>query len=386
MFRTIRSTLVLLLLVVAASPAAAATPGPLLRAGLYAFPGSVVGAGSAASAGLGLADRWLGDEPFANPAVTPARSLSVTPQLLRVSRQDLRAEFHQFDETSVTMDVAGGSLRLPLGRFGVALYAIQPLVRMEQNAYTRGVVGAFPPPAVIAGQTDSRELRAGLALSSGLGRARLGVAGEWVRRADSYDYEEQNGVPDPGTHHAEFSGSGFGFQAGARLELGGEGAGALTTGLSLRFVPAITFDGTQRIVLESAGASDTTFTVERDAGWEGGLSARYAVSEAFRVLGSLGGRSGHTWDFFDMKSGPGFEWRVGGEFHDARDPWTLRFGLGQELQTNVPEPRSGVLGIGLGWVLDSITMDVGAIRRTLPRTNEPMSYDDRLLATVTVAF
>lgn len=385
MFRTLRSTLALLL-IVAASPAWAATPDPLFRVGLYAFPGSVVGAGSAASAGLGLSDRWLGDEPFSNPAVPPARGVSVTPQLLRVSRQDLRAEFHQFDETSASVDVAGGSLRLPLGRFGVALYAIQPLVRTEQNAYTRGVVGTFPPPAVIVGQTDSRELRAGLALSGGFGRARFGVAGEWIRRADSYDYEEQNGVPDPGTHHAEFSGTGLGFQAGARLELGGVGAGALTTGVSLRFVPAITFDGTQRIVLDTAGASDTAFTVERDAGWEGGLSGRYAVSEAFRVLASLGGRSGHTWDSFDVKSGPGFEWRLGGEFHDARDPWTLRFGIGQELQTKVPEPRSGVLGIGLGWMLDSVTLDFGAIRRTLPRADEPMSYDDRLLGTVTVAF
>ena len=49
-------------------------------------------------------------------------------------------------------------------------------------------------------------------------------------------------------------------------------------------------------------------------------------------------------------------------------------------------PRAGVVGLGLGWTLDSIVLDVAALHRTLPRTNEPISYDDRFFVTLRVPF
>jgi hypothetical protein len=375
----------ILLFVLHASPTAAQTPDPLGRVELYAFPGAVTGPASAVSAGTALADRWLGDEAFSNPAAAPGRRLSLSPTLLHPSRQDLRAKFHEFDETSAFIDLAGGSLSLPLRQFSFTLYGMQPVLRHEENAYLRGEAGAFPPPAVVAGQTDSRESRAGLAVSSAWHGLRLGVAGEWVRRDDSYDYEEKNGVIDPGVHHADFSGTGLGFQAGVRGTFGGAAVHRLTAGAAVRYLPALSLDGRQSTDLLS-GTSDTTFTVKRAAAWEGGVSARYALTEAFGVLAAAGGRGAQAWDGFGVTSGPVATWSVGGEFHDAGDPWTVRFGIGQELQTGVPEPRAGMIGVGFGWALDRTTLDFSALRRSLARADEPMSYDDRLVASVNVAF
>lgn len=380
-----RAPLCLLLFVSLVPCAMAQPPDPLSRAGLHAFPGHVVGPASAASAGLALADRWLGDEPAGNPAASPGRAVSLSPQLVRVSRQDLRAEFHQYDETSAFFDAAGGALAVPVGGFAVALYGYQPVLRREENAYTRGVEGAFPPPAIVAGATDSRELVAGVALSGAWAGLRLGVAAEWVRRDDAYDYAEKLGVPNPGLHHAEFSGDAVGGQLGVRRAFGADDR--IVVGAALRLVPALSLDGVEEHTYDS-GFGDTTiaFAVERESGWEGGVSARVAVSAAFRAFASVGGRSGLAWDPFGVASGPGAEWHVGGELHDAAEPWTLRFGLGQEVQTGVPEPRSGVLGIGFGWTLDATTLDIGALRRTLPRNDQPTSYDDRVIATIRVPF
>jgi hypothetical protein len=47
--------------------ASAATPAPL-DPRLFAFPGAFPNPASARSAGLALADRWLGDDPYDNPA------------------------------------------------------------------------------------------------------------------------------------------------------------------------------------------------------------------------------------------------------------------------------------------------------------------------------
>src|SRR5262245_61661598 len=71
--------------------AAGETPTPL-SSSLFSFPGSVASPASAASAGVALADRWLGEEPFANPAGISIPRLVASGTMLRVSRQDLRAD------------------------------------------------------------------------------------------------------------------------------------------------------------------------------------------------------------------------------------------------------------------------------------------------------
>src|SRR6266404_3351172 len=71
----------------------------------YAFPGAVPSPASAISAGLALADRWLGDDPFANPAIPSGRAIAVSGLARRVSRQDLRAENREFSDDAGYFDL-----------------------------------------------------------------------------------------------------------------------------------------------------------------------------------------------------------------------------------------------------------------------------------------
>jgi hypothetical protein len=103
-------------------------------------------------------------------------------------------------------------------------------------------------------------------------------------------------------------------------------------------------------------------------------------------MASLGGRTGQDWDGFGVRDGVLLEWRVGGEFRAPEAPWTFRIGLGQEQQQDVPESRSGALGLGFGWDFDGVRVDVGALRRTLERDAQPTSYEDRLIGSVVMAF
>jgi hypothetical protein len=64
----------------------------------------------------------------------------------------------------------------------------------------------------------------------------------------------------------------------------------------------------------------------------------------------------------------------------------VRCGVGQEQQTGVPEPRAGVYAIGLGWRLEPLQLDIAVLRRSLARGEQPASYDDRVVAGLTVGF
>ena len=87
-------------------PAAAQLP-VTIQPDLFPFPGYHVTPGSAVSAGVALADRWLGDEPFANPAMARPWTIALSPMILHVSRQDLRADHRGYEETSAYFDAAG---------------------------------------------------------------------------------------------------------------------------------------------------------------------------------------------------------------------------------------------------------------------------------------
>ena len=364
-------------------PAAAATPTPLDPA-LFSFPGAITAPASGASAGLALADRWLADEPYANPAAAGGPHVSASGTLLHLSRQDLAAHNRNYDETPAFFDGSSVAVGLPaFGRLGSTLYAHQSVLRLENNAFSRGRGTPDPanPPAALETHARARELNAGLALSVGVGKGRIGVGVEWTRRQDSYSTLERSGSPDAGTKRLEFTGNTVGFQAGARLDRGDTLAGGLSVGLAVRYLPALRFDASHSEVL-LVGTLSETLSVERASGWEIGGSGRYQVSPAFRALAAIGGRSEQRWEGFDLVAGRAWEWKVAGEFHDARDPWTLRFGIGQERQTAVPEPRADILSVGVGWRGESTTLDLGIAHRTLKRASAPNSFDDRLVVSV----
>src|SRR5262249_51749959 len=81
----------------------------------FAFPGAPVGPASAPSAAVALADRWLGERPFDNPAFAAKREIELSPLLLHVSRQDLRADNRNFADQGASIDAAGGWLGMPVG-------------------------------------------------------------------------------------------------------------------------------------------------------------------------------------------------------------------------------------------------------------------------------
>ena len=361
-----------------------AEPAPLNPV-LFAFPGAGIAPSSARSAGLALADRWLGDQPFDNPAASPGRQALVSPVLQRVSRQDLRAANRHFDEQTGFFDAGGAWASVPVGRLSLGLYAFQPVRRLEDNAFERGERGAPVEPAVIQTRATSREVRTGLAASLGLGWIRVGAAGEWLHRQERYASVEKSGSPDAGNRSVEFSGDGAAFQAGARLDWRAGQPGALAVGAALRYLPSLALDGDQSATLVS-GDTLIHVSARREAGWEGGISARCAASPAFLVIASVGARTPQQWRGLDVTSGDGASWSLGGEYHDVRDPWAVRFGVGGERQSGVPESSAGLVGLGFAWKLEGTSLDLGVMRRSIERASSPTSFEDHLVGSVGFAF
>ena len=366
-----------------AVPAAAQTPSPIDPT-LFSFPGAFDHPPSAASAGVALADRWLGDEPFLNPAALRAERVLASPAMLHQSRQDLRAGNRNFDERPAVFDIAGAALGVPY--LPVWLYIHQPALRFDDYAFNRGT-GTDPnvAPASVEGRADVRETRAGAAAAATVARLRLGAAVEWTRRDDRYETEEQSGAPDQGLRTVTFDGSGVGLALGARFDSPESATHPWVLGAALRAIPEIEVTGEQTLDLLS-GYSVTPVSAVREAGWEGGLSARYGVSADFSMLASFGGRSAQKWEGFGVESGDKSSWALGGVFHAAGDPWTMRIGYGEEQQTGVPETRAGSLGLGMGWDMDGVILDLGLLHRGIERPGRPRSYDDRVIGSVRVDF
>lgn len=372
-------------LLVAPARSRAATPDPVL----FAFPGSLANPAAATSAGAALADRWLGDAPFDNPAFSARRGLELSPALVQVSRQDLRAANRNYVETGAYLDGAGGWVGLPLGRAMLFAYGSQPVLSLEDNAFTRGTVAVDPasPPAMIKAQAEAREIRAGVGFAWGDSGFRVGAAGEWTRRDDRYVVDENSGSPQAGKLTTTFSGDAVAFQVGMRLARGLSGPHPLTAGVGVRMLPALSLSARDIFDPLIPAPTDTTdFTAERGSSWEGGVSARYGVNATFSLTAAAGGHGAQTWSGLGASAGAGTLWSLGGAFHDPEEPWTFRFGFAQERQPGAPQPHADMIGLGLGWSLESTRLDVGALRRAIRRDGRPTSYDDRLIASVGVAF
>ena len=372
-------------LVLAATPVRASGPDRTL----FAFPGSLAIPAGAASAGVALADRWLGDQPFDNPAFSARRGVELSPALVDISRQDLRAANRNYVETGAYVDAAGGWASMPLGRATLFAYGSQPVLNLDENSFNRGTATVDPanPPARIRSQGDAREIRAGAGLSWGDSTLRLGAAGEWTRRDDRYVVDETSGSPLAGTLTTTFSGDAVGLQVGARIRRGLSGPHPLTVGLGVRFLPALTLPARDLFLPRGPVAPDTTdYAIDRGSSWEGGLSARYGVGETFAMVAAVGAHGEQSWSGIGAVAGTGALWSLAGVFHDPETPWTLRFGFGQERQQHTVVTGADLVGLGLGWQLEGMQLDLGALRRGIRRDGRPTSYDDRVIASLGIAF
>lgn len=385
----IRTAAVLSIVLAAAAapgiPRASAAAPPPLDPQTFAFPGALVAPASAVSAGLAFSDRWLVAGAFDNPAIASPPGLQVSPALLRVNRQDLRAANRETDEQAAFFDFGGASLSLPAGHGAITLNVYQPRLRLENTAFTKGPSIVLGPPATVTTDAAMREMRAGLGASIGTGALRLGVTAEWTHRDDRYSVIEASGDPDAGTRTLTFSGDAFGGALGVRLERSPEHTGGIAIGAGVRLAPALDVSGTSTSELVSG---DTAFAVAatRGATVEGGATARVTLSRESAAFLSLGARSGERWDGFGVEASPATDWHAGVQYHDEETPWSARLGFGQEVQPGTPEPRAVAFGVGVGWTDRSLSLDVGYLRRSFARPARATSYDHRVVASVGVAF
>ena len=367
------------------APAArAAAPPPLSNPAFgFPLPGDQPAAANAASAGLSLADRWLGDSPYNNPAAKPFKGVEASPLFQRVNRQDLASTNRSTIQNRGYPDVAGGSIGFALRQWGVSLYAWQPVLRLEQLSYSAGPIST---PAQIDQEALQRELRGGVAISRGFGtNLRLGVAGEFVSRNDSYTTIEQSGSPFAGTRVLEFSGTGIGASAGFTFEQAADQIGGSSFGAAVHWNADLDLTGTldEQLV---AGNTKTDVAVTRTSEISGGFSGRVLVAPATRIVVGISGRSGAEWSEFGFKSDPGLSYGIGLDWKDAELPWGARFGVGQESNPGALEEKSGLLSAGFTWVSGDLVLDVGLMHRNLARDGFSHSADDRAVASVRFSF
>ena len=384
-----RILLVLAAVSLAASPAASPMPpaiaAPLPPTDLFAFPGSNLSPASAASAGLALADRWLGDEPFDHAAGALRSVVSGSPIMLRTSRQDLRADNNDYTDTAAFFDAAGGyTAWAPRDRhWGVALYASQPVLRREETHFVHGEAGAPTPPFTIAAQTESREARVGLALAWRLRGLELGVAPEVTTRSDRFVRDEQSAGPSAGITSWDYSGSGVGAVVSARGTLPASILGHVRMGGSVRFLSELAMDGSATLV---PGNNPEFSDISRESAWEGGVSIEASPSPVYRVIVGAGGRTATSWRNIAAANGASSQYAMAIEYHDPEAPWRVRFGIGRDSNPGTPESGASVFGLGFGWVNHALLYDAGVLHRGLQRGDSPTSSDDRVVGTVTYRF
>lgn len=365
-------------------PVRAQSPPPPLGNPAYGFPipGDYVTPSTAATAGLALADRWLGKSIYENPAAIVPMGVEVSPVYQRTSRQDISSVNRDFDQTFGYIDLAGMSLSFPTGKWGLVLYGWQPVLRLEEQTYT---AGPLVSPAEVRQLDSQREIRGGVAVSRGFGAFRAGVSGEWVHRDDNYETHTQSGDPLAGDRVTGFKGDGYGVSGGVLYEKNPDQVKGLWVGASARYGGEIPLTGT---VEQHLAVGDTTygFDATRGSEWSGGISARMTVSPATRVVLGLSGRSGQAWDDFGVETTSGGGWSAGLDWKDDELPWGARFGVGQEWDPGALEKEAGLLSIGFTYVSGTLVMDFGLMHRNLAREGFANSADDRAVLTVKVGF
>ena len=365
------------------SPVRAQVPPALVNPSYgFPFPSEFASPANAASAGVALADRWLGASGFENPSALVPRGVEVTPVFQRVNRQDQAAQNRDYDQIVGYPGFAGARLSFPVAGFGIMAYAWQPVFRQEEYSFT---AGPLVQPAFVRLLTAQQELRAGLAVSHVVGGARVGVSGEWVNRDDRYESSEQSGGPTAGDRVIEMSGSGFGGSAGVSWEKDADRPWGSWFGAAVHYGSELTLDGTSAEQL-ALGSSTTAFTLTRAAEWSGGASAKVTLAPATRLVGGVSYRSGIDYGAGAPSTQSGLGWSTGIEWKDDEMPWGVRFGLGQENLPDAVEHRSGLLSFGFLWVSGDLAIDAAILHRNMTRADFPHSSDDRAVLSVKVGF
>jgi hypothetical protein len=371
----------------AIATAARAQVDPPSSGDLFSFPGAFPNPATAMSAGRALADRWLGDAPWDDPAAGGGWSAEGSLLYLHENRQDLAAANRQFDGGSGVFDFGSAALSAPLpGRFTMWLYSFPAEARSEDVAFYAGR-GTDPsqPSAVVTAKTRTREVRSGGALSRAFGALRLGAAVEWTSRTDDWTRTLESGAPESGTRTTSWDGNATGGQAGFRWTHGDSGAGQIVVGGGLRYLPELEVSGHNQTDL-LIGSSDSSVTTRRGSGWEGGASASWRVSDAVRVFAGGGARTAMAWSGLGMTSGRWANGALAVDYHDSTTPWTLRAGYAIDHQSDVPEESAGSLGLSFGWDFTGAVAEVGGLHRAVHRSGQPTSYEDRVLVGIRATF
>jgi hypothetical protein len=171
---------------------------------LFAFPGGYLNPAVAVSAGRAMADPWLGESPYWNPAAPVEFLGELSLQGSHIERQDIRANNREVDETFAFFSGGGAAIGAPLTKWlGVWLYASRPEARFEENAFRAGTsTDPSVVPAVIQSRTESRESRGGVGVSTKFGAFRLGAAVEATKRKRRVPVDRGLGGTDRGRTHA----------------------------------------------------------------------------------------------------------------------------------------------------------------------------------------
>jgi hypothetical protein len=375
-------------LLLASSTARAQAPAALGNSNFgFPVPGDHPAAANAASAGVALADRWLGTTGFENPATALPQGVEVSPVFQRVSRQDLSSQNRDYDQVVGYPDLAGARVSFPAGAWGFTLYAWQPVLRLEELSFSAGPLAS---PAFLRLLTSQREIRAGGAVSRAVGAGRVGVSGEWVHREDFYETHELSGSPLAGDRRIDFKGDGFGASAGVAWEKDTDRPWGSWFGAALRYGSELPATGTYAGVNDVPGgiAPDTTydFDAKRAAEWSGGASGRVTIAPSTRFLLGVSFRTPSDWPGLGVKTGTGLGWSAGFDWKDEELPWCARFGVGQENLPDAVESRAGLVSVGLTWVSGDLVIDAAILHRNLARGDLPRSSDDRGVLSVRVAF
>lgn len=369
-----------------ASVAHAQLPSPLSNPVFgFAVPGVPVAAANAASAGVALADRWLGDSPYENPAYAPPKgfTLEASPLFQRVNRQDVVSINRSTTQTVGYPDAAGGMLAYGTGRIGIALYAWQPVLRLEQMNYE---FGPLATPGQMDQQAMQRELRVGAAVSYPMTEEfSVGVSGEFVRRDDSYETHEQSGSPSAGERRLAFRGNALGAGLGVRYIKDAGQPWGRELGAAIHWQQAIDLEGTYEERL-TAGDSTGVVRATLESAFSGGVSGRVNVAPSTWVVAGVSSRSSEAWSGFGVWSDAALGVGIGLVWKDAELPYGFRFGLGRESSPGALETKSGLASVGFTYVAKGLVLDLGVLHRNLARDGFPRSADDRILGSVRVAF
>jgi hypothetical protein len=369
-----------------AVPAARAQVPPALVNPEYgfAFPSEFASPVNAASAGVALADRWLGISGFENPAALVPKGLEISPVWQRVNRQDIAAQNRDYDQVIGYPEFAGARLSMPVADWGLMAYAWRPVLRMEEFSYSTGPLAL---PAFRRQLTSQRELRAGVAVSKGISRARIGVSGEYVNRDDRYETSEVSGDPTAGDRVIEMSGDGFGGTLGVSWEKDTDRPWGSWFGAAVRYGSEVLLDGTQ---VEPAsvvpGDTTATFSLARSAEWSGGVSGKVTLAPATRFVAGLSFRQGIDYGANQPATGSGYGWSAGIDWKDDELPWGARFGVGQEGLADAVESKAGLLSLGFTWISGDLAIDASILHRNMSREDFPHSSDDRAVLTVKLDF